>query len=474
MTIRAARSCVLSAVAAATVGCESAIISDPEVVAKAGDHEVRVDEVARWLSEGQSLPLRRDVIERFMQRWVEYSLYAQRVAAGDSLTDSLSVLRAMWPDIEQAKLDVLHDRLVEERVALDSAVVDSAYHAGERRVIFHILIRTQTSMSPSQKERARQRAEQVRAQAVAGAPWADLNDRYSEDPGAKLAGGNLGVVRQEDLVPPFAEVAFALEPGGISDVTETSFGYHVIWRPRLEEVRDRFEGAIRTQLVERLDSLYYAELDEERRISVREEATALAREAVEAPLTAMNRDDVLGSYRGGRFTIADLMRWLQVLSPRVHRQIVTAGDEQLTELLRTLIRNEVLILEARQAGIAVPGEAYESARLSYVNDLRRLRGTLGLDSVFASAASTQERHERAREAVNRYLARMMRTLRDVVIVPPFLASELRQAARWEISDIALDRVVSRATELRRHPADAPSSAEDAATSTPESNDADGH
>lgn len=474
MTIRAARSWVVSALAAAAVGCESAIISDPEVVAKAGDHEVRVDEVARWLSDGTSLPLRRDVIERFMQRWVEYSLYAQRAAAGDSLTDSLSVLRAMWPDIEHAKLDVLHDRLVEERGTLDSAAVDSAYYAGERRVIFHILIRTQTNMSPSQKERARQRAEQVRAQALAGASWADLNERYSEDPGARSAGGNLGVVRREDLVPPFAAVAFALEPGGISEVTETSFGYHVVWRPKLEEVRDRFKSAIGTQLVERLDSLYYAELDGEWRVSVREGATALARGAVEAPFDAMNRADVLGSYRGGRFTVADLTRWIQVLSPREQRQIVTAGDEQLTELLRTLIRNEVLILEARQAGIAVPEEAYESARLSYLNDLRRLRGTLGLDSVFASAASREERHERARDAVNRYVARMMRTLRDVVVVPPFLASELRQAARWEISDSALDRVVGRATELRRPSADAPSSAEDAATSTPESNDADGH
>ena len=433
---------------ALAAACGDGFIRDADVVARAGDHELRVDEVAQWLDEGRTVPLRREVLERFIQRWVEYSLYAQRLARGDSLTDSLTVLRVMWPDIEQAKLDVMHESLVKERVKLDSATVDSAYSAGDDRIICHILIRSEPGGSAAQQSRARQRATAVREQALAGTPWSELNERHNEDPGAKPAGGNLGMVRRPDLTPAFGDVAFALEPGEISQVTETSFGYHVIWRPELSEVYDQFREQIRLRLVAQMDSLYYSELDDEWQISVRDDAPARVREVAEAPLEAVNDDHVLGTYRGGRFTIADLVRWLHVLSAQVHQQLFTMGDADLRDFLRSLMRNEVMIRLAREQSIAIPEEVFRRARGNYLTDLRRLHTSLRLDSALAGASTPEERQLRARGAADRYVARVMRTLRDVVIVPPFLANDLRRENRWEVSGPALDRVIGMASELR--------------------------
>ena len=64
-------------------------------------------------------------------------------------------------------------------------------------------------------------------QAREGADFAALAREHSEDPGSAANGGELTVSRGE-TVPPFEQAAFALEPGGVSPVVETQFGFHII------------------------------------------------------------------------------------------------------------------------------------------------------------------------------------------------------------------------------------------------------
>ena len=78
-----------------------------------------------------------------------------------------------------------------------------------------------------------------------------LARKYSQDPGSARRGGDLGFHARGRMVAAFEEAEFALQPGQLSDVVETQFGYHVI---KVEAVRegDVPEDEAKNEVAERL------------------------------------------------------------------------------------------------------------------------------------------------------------------------------------------------------------------------------
>jgi peptidyl-prolyl cis-trans isomerase C len=97
----------------------------------------------------------------------------------------------------------------------------------------HILIRPE-GFDEESKKKARTAAADVLKQARGGADFAELAKKHSTD-GSAQQGGDLGFFTKGAMVPAFANAAFALQPGQISDVVETQFGFHII---KLAEHRD--------------------------------------------------------------------------------------------------------------------------------------------------------------------------------------------------------------------------------------------
>lgn len=78
---------------------------------------------------------------------------------------------------------------------------------------------------------AQQLAETVAARArEPGADWNALAAQYTDEPGGKTSGGDLGRFGRGQMVPPFERAAFALKVGEISSVVKSPFGFHVIQR----------------------------------------------------------------------------------------------------------------------------------------------------------------------------------------------------------------------------------------------------
>lgn len=107
-----------------------------------------------------------------------------------------------------------------------STYEDSLPKLAETVDISHIL--KQVKPGGSSKEEAENRIMAIKQKIEAGEDFNELAKEYSEDPGTSMRGGDLGFIKRGDFVPEFEEVAFKLEPGQLSDVVQTQFGFHLI------------------------------------------------------------------------------------------------------------------------------------------------------------------------------------------------------------------------------------------------------
>src|SRR5712671_6469295 len=101
------------------------------------------------------------------------------------------------------------------------------YQVANRVHVEHVLLMT-VGKTDAEVEEIRKKAEDVLKQAKKGAKFEDLAKKYSEDPGTKDKGGDLGWITQGQTVPEFEKTAFGLDKGKISDLVKTQYGFHII------------------------------------------------------------------------------------------------------------------------------------------------------------------------------------------------------------------------------------------------------
>jgi peptidyl-prolyl cis-trans isomerase D len=101
------------------------------------------------------------------------------------------------------------------------------YQVPNRVHVEHILLMT-VGKPDAEVEEIKKKAADILQQIKKGAKFEDLAKKYSEDPGTKDKGGDLGFIGQGQTVPEFEKTAFSLNPGQVSDLVRTQYGFHII------------------------------------------------------------------------------------------------------------------------------------------------------------------------------------------------------------------------------------------------------
>jgi peptidyl-prolyl cis-trans isomerase D len=126
------------------------------------------------------------------------------------------------------------------------------YQVPNRVHVEHILLMT-VGKTDAEVEEIKKKAQDILSQAKKGSNFEDLAKKYSEDPGTKDKGGDLGWIVQGQTVAEFEKAAFSLPKGSISDLVKTQYGFHILKIMDKEAAHtkpfDEVKDSIRTPLL---------------------------------------------------------------------------------------------------------------------------------------------------------------------------------------------------------------------------------
>jgi peptidyl-prolyl cis-trans isomerase D len=103
----------------------------------------------------------------------------------------------------------------------------SDYSVPEEAKSRHILISVPENADAKTVDAAKAKAEMILKQLKAGGSWTDLAKKYSDDPGSKDSGGELGFAERGKMVPAFDNAIFTQKIGDIA-IVRSSFGFHIV------------------------------------------------------------------------------------------------------------------------------------------------------------------------------------------------------------------------------------------------------
>ena len=155
----------------------------------------------------------------------------------------------------------------------------SDYKVDDQVKVRHILIKVAPNAPPAEDAAAKAKAQGILDQLHKGGNFAELAKKDSDDPGSKAQGGELGFIKKGATVPAFEQAAFALQPGQISGLVKTQFGYHIIQTEEKQTAHTRPFDEVKPQILAALTQ-------QKEQAAQRAYADQLAKEAKKSGLQA--------------------------------------------------------------------------------------------------------------------------------------------------------------------------------------------
>ena len=429
---------------AAMAGCSSLrdiFTSHAETAARVGSRELKASRVAEIISRLGGAGANPQAAELVTGIWVDLALFTDRLALGTFKVDSATIDRLMWPEMATEKVSAWHTAILARRPPVSAATADSVYAAGTLRLFQHILIQAQ-GPTAADTAKAKALAEKVLPEAKRG-DFGKLAAKYSAD-NTKTDGGYLPPSAKGAFVREFDSAAWALEPGEISGVVQTQYGFHIIRRPPVEEIRARLQENLKQVLAGLADSVYMAELSARNDLKVRPGAGAAIRTAVADLPAARKSGKQIVAFKQGGLTMGEMARWLEILPPQNVQGVRQANDTLLEQFAEKLAVNTLLLREADSAKIQVPPAVHQEHARRYREGIEGLRTEIGVDGASFSDSSKlapAERRRLAAQKMEEYFDKLTKGQAQFRQVPTTLSAELRSSGDYKIYQAGLSRAM---------------------------------
>ena len=203
-------------------------VDDPVIMTVNGEPVLRSEFEYSYNKNNSEGVIDKKSIDEYVDLFINYKLKV--CAALDAKMDTMQSFINEFHQYRDQQLRPLmvtdDDMEAEARKVYDETVK----HIGPDGLIktSHILLRVEQQAPQADWDAAKLRADSIYKALKNGADFAEMATKFSQDPGSARQGGQLPFVQHGQFVKEYEDAAFALQPGEMSEVVQSPFGYHII------------------------------------------------------------------------------------------------------------------------------------------------------------------------------------------------------------------------------------------------------
>jgi len=222
---------------------------DDTVVARIGDKKITMDDFNRitgyYDAEKRKIlaenpVFKATILQRLVQGMVISTVAREKgFDKRSDIKEQLDLLNNDFLAAEYIKKEIIDKITVsEDDMRLFYQSHQDEFRTPEMVRARQILVKVDKEATEETKKKAKERATDLLKRIREGEDFAQVASQSSEDSGSKANGGDLGYFDRGKMAPEFEKVVFSLKPGEVSDVFETTSGFHVV------KVEDKREAAL--------------------------------------------------------------------------------------------------------------------------------------------------------------------------------------------------------------------------------------
>lgn len=206
----------------------SAQVNDPVIMTVGGKPVLRSEFEYSYNKNNTDGVIDRKTVEEYVELFVNYKL---KVAA--ALEEHFDTLTSFNKEYLEYRDQQIRPTLIDD--ADIEAEARKIYQSTKDRIgpdglvePAHILLRLAQQADAQTQSKVKQRADSIYNALLAGADFAEMARKYSEDPGSAQRGGSIGQISRGQTLKEFEDATFALKDGEMSKPVLSSVGYHII------------------------------------------------------------------------------------------------------------------------------------------------------------------------------------------------------------------------------------------------------